>query len=207
MGLINNILKKLADITYPWPVGMVYPSTQLSAFTDINLRGANGTAVSRIDMSHARWTNIKTTTAGVWTKGASTTCTMNILRTPSSIMVRGTSLGISNVSRGSSVLVGVIGTSVNPRHTSNNHIWTLGYSDGGNCIFRIDAQNATAGSGTSVICTPIINRAHTTATYTFTDGQFTLVFYPRLREWVTNNLVSTSNTRLATYTKTGNKKL
>ena len=82
-GLVNRILKKLADITYPWPVGMVYPTSTYYATNyggDINLQKATNPGLLRGYMERATWSGTGTTT-NVWTpNGASATCNMQIYR-------------------------------------------------------------------------------------------------------------------------------
>ncbi len=180
-GLINRILKKLADITYPWPVGMVYPTSSYYATNyggDINLQKATGTRLLRGYMERATWAG-SGTTSNVWTpNGTSATCNIQIQREPQYIYIRGTGLTVNSMSMGTLYTIGTLGTKVYP---SLSYLYTpnsIGYADGGQVIFAVQTLYS---SGSFTIRIALIARKDKTNTATsFSDGQFSLFFYPAL---------------------------
>lgn len=181
MGLINNTLKKLADITYPWPVGMVYPTSSYYATNyggDINLQKATSTSLLRGYMERATWAG-SGTTSNVWTpNGTSATCNIQIQREPQYIYIRGTGLTVNSMSMGTLYTIGTLGTKVYP---SLSYLYTpnsIGYADGGQVIFAVQTLYS---SGSFTIRIALIARKDKTNTKTsFSDGQFSLFFYPAL---------------------------
>ena len=198
-GLINRILKKLADITYPWPVGMVYPTSSYYATNyggDINLQKASGKSILRRYMTKASWTGTGTT-SNVWTKSTATSCAIEIHREPQYIYIRGTNVAIPSTNIGTVVSLGSLGTSIFPVLNNSWDSYGMGHADGGQCIFKV--QSYYSSNEVNIRVTPTIKKDKTTTAVSFTDGQFSLFIYPNL----TNLSASSHPISFAHITKTG----